>query len=241
MSISNHLLGVILKEVNVKESDKIITFYSQEQGKVEILVQGARKLNSKLNPIISARFTILDLVVIQGKNFYRLIDGVASERFERLIKDYQKILLLNNILKKVDQLLTFQKSDQEISSLIFEFLRRMDNLPIKKALPLAAAFLIKFLAFVGYCPELKHCSVCQKDPSSERIFFDLSTGSIICHNHRSSPWAEDTSMEIGSGCLNVLRILLYKDFNYLEKCNFRKQEFLKAWGLINQFLKWQVG
>jgi len=63
-------------------------------------VRGACKINSKLNPIISARFSFLDLVVVNGKNFYRLIDGETRERFSGLIQDYQKILLLDNILKK---------------------------------------------------------------------------------------------------------------------------------------------
>ena len=186
MSISNHLSGIILKEYNVREDDKSITFYSKEQGKVEILVKGARKINSKLNPIISTRFDFLDLVVIKGKNFYRLIDGKTQEKFEELIKDHQKILLLNNILKKVDELLKFQKIDEKILALILEFLRQVDRLPVKKALPLSAAFLIKLLAFSGYCPELKYCSICRKSPSTEQIFFDLNKGSIACSQHRQS-------------------------------------------------------
>jgi len=240
MPISNHLSGIILKERNVRENDKFITFYSQEQGKVEILVRGARKINSKLNPIISARFSFLDLVVIKGKNFYRLIDGKTQEQFKELIKDYQKILLLNNIFKKIDELFRFQKADYKTSSLILEFLRRMDRLPIKKALPLAAAFLIKLLAFAGYCPELKYCSICQKSPSTKQVFFDLNKGSVICSQHKLPPILNGDRIEISLNCLEILRTFLYQDFSYLEKCNIKKQEFLKIWELINQFLKWQI-
>lgn len=240
MPISIHLSGVILKERNVRENDRFITFYSQEQGKVKILVRGARKINSKLNPIISARFSFLDLVVIKGKNFYRLIDGQAQEKFEGLIKDYQKILLLDNVLKKVDELIKFQKTDEKILALILEFLRRMDRLPIKKALPLAAAFLIKFLAFAGYCPELKHCSVCQKSPSTKQVFFDLNKGSVICSRHKLSSALKGDRIEISLNCLEILKGFLYKDLDYIEKFNIKKQEFLKIWGLINQFLKWQT-
>jgi len=241
MPISNHLSGVILRERNVRENDKFITFYSQEQGKVEILVRGARKIKSKLNPIISARFSFLDLVVIKGKNFYRLIDGKTLETFRELIEDYQKILLLTNILKKVDGLLKFQKADDKISALILEFLRRMDVLPIKKALPLATAFLIKLLAFAGYCPELKYCSICQKAPSTKQVFFDLNKGSVICSQHKLSPDINNARIGIGLDCLKILRIFLYKDFSYLEKFSIKKQEFLKIWKLVNQFLKWQAG
>jgi len=240
MSISKHLSGVILKERNIRENDKFITFYSQEQGKVEILVRGVRKINSKLNPIISARFSFLNLVVIKGKNFYRLIDGETQEKFEGLIKDYQKILLLNNILKKVDELLKFQKTDEKILALILEFLRRMDRLSINKALPLAAAFLIKLLAFAGYCPELKYCSVCQKSPSTKQVFFDLNKGSVICSQHKLPPILNGDRIEISLDCLKTLRIFLYKDFSYLEKLDIKKQEFLKIWELVNQFLKWQT-
>ncbi len=240
MSISKHLSGVILKERNIRENDKFITFYSQEQGKVEIFVQGSRKINSKLNPIISARFSFLNLVVIKGKNFYRLIDGETQENFGGLIKDYQKILLLNNILRKVDELLKFQKTDKKILALILEFLRQMDRLPTKKALPLAAAFLIKLLAFAGYSPELKYCSVCGKGPSTKQIFFDLSKGSIVCFNHGSSSVLDGARTEISLNSLKILRDFLYKDFNHLKRYNIKKQEFLSIWELINKFLKWQV-
>jgi len=240
MSISKHLSGVILKERNIGENDKFITFYSQEQGKVEILVRGVRKINSKLNPIISARFSFLDLVVIKGKNFYRLIDGETQEKFRELIKDYQKILLLNDILKKVDELLKFQKTDEKILALILEFLRRMDKLPINKALPLLAAFLIKLLAFAGYCPELKYSPVCQKSLSTKQIFFDLNKGIIICSQHKSSLVLNDAKIKISQNCLEILRIFLYKDFSYLEKLDIKKQEFLKIWELVNKFLKWQT-
>jgi len=241
MPISNHLSGVILREYNVKENDKFITFYSQEEGKLEILVRGARKINSKLNPIISARFSFLNLVVIRGRNFYRLIDGKTLEKFEELIKDYQKILLLNNIWKKVDGLLKFQKADDKILALMLEFLRRMNRLPITKALPLAAAFLIKLLAFVGYCPELKHCSACQKSPSTKQVFFDLNKGRVICSHHKLSPALNGDRIKISLHCLEILQIFLYQDFSYLEKCNIKKQEFLKIWEVINQFSKWQTG
>ena len=241
MSISNHLSGIILKEYNVRENDKSITFYSKEEGKVEILVQGARRINSKLNPIISARFSFLDLVVIKGKRNYRLIDGETQEKFEGLIKDYQKILLLNNILKKVDGLLKFQKTDEKILALILEFLRQADRLHIKKALPLAAAFLIKLLAFAGYCPELKHCYICQKSLSTKQIFFDLNKGSVICSNHRLGTVLDGSRIEISLDCLNILRTFLCKDFSYLGKFNIKKQEFLKTWELVNKFLKWQIG
>ncbi|OQX71708.1 DNA repair protein RecO [Candidatus Parcubacteria bacterium 4484_255] len=240
MSISKHLSGVILKERNIGENDKFITFYSQEQGKVEILVRGVRKINSKLNPIISARFSFLDLVVIKGKNFYRLIDGETQEKFRELIKDYQKILLLNDIFKKVDELLKFQKTDEKILALILEFLRRMDRLPVNKALPLSAAFLIKLLAFVGYCPELRYSSVCQKSLSAKQIFFDLNKGIIICSQHKSSLVLNDAKIKLSQNCLEILRIFLYKDFSYLEKFDAKKQEFFKIWELVNKFLKWQT-
>jgi len=241
MPISNHLSGIILKERNVRENDKFITFYSKEYGKAEILVRGARKINSKLNPIISARFSYLDLVVIKGKNFYRLIDGETRETFRELIKDYQKILLINNIFKKIDELLRFQKADYKILALILGFLRKMDELPTRKTLPLAAAFLIKLLAFAGYCPELKYCSVCQKSPSTKQVFFDLNKGSIICSHHKLPLSLNDARIGISLDCLKTLRIFLYQDFDYLEKCNIKKQEFLKTWELINKFLKWQIG
>ncbi len=75
MSRTQHLLGVILAKENWRENDQVISFYSQESGKLEVFVRGARKINSKLAPLISEPFALLDLVVVPGKNHTHLIGG----------------------------------------------------------------------------------------------------------------------------------------------------------------------
>ena len=41
-------LGIILTEIDIRESDKILVVYTKDFGKVEVLAKAIRKIDSKL-------------------------------------------------------------------------------------------------------------------------------------------------------------------------------------------------
>ncbi|MBU4369839.1 DNA repair protein RecO [Patescibacteria group bacterium] len=246
MSRTRHLLGIVLAKENWRENDQIISFYSQESGKLEILVRGARKINSKLAPLISEPFALLDLVVAQGKNYTHLIGGEVKERFKNIITEEQKIIQTNTLLKRINQLIKPQL-DKKIFLLILKFLKKINQIPLNKIRIINHAFLIKFLAFSGYCPEIKICLVCHQIPQGEEIIFNLEKGGIVCLpcqqaglKYKLDDNQNNQQIKITKQTLNVLQKFLYQDFNSLIQQNFVQKDLQVAEKVIKLFFNWHL-
>jgi len=66
--------GIILKEANRGEADRLFILYTKDFGKIEILGKGIRRINSKLRPGISFP-SLSEIEFIQGKRYKTLTDA----------------------------------------------------------------------------------------------------------------------------------------------------------------------
>ncbi|MDD4996203.1 MAG: DNA repair protein RecO [Patescibacteria group bacterium] len=239
MSNTRHLSGIVFKKENYRENDQIIFFYSQEEGKVEILMRGGRKINSKLAPIVAEPFALLDLVVVSGRNNFHLIGGAVKKSFKGIFKSNRKTIQVNNLFRRIDQLIKTQ-SDQKIFSLILKFLEKINYLSEQKTMFISNAFLIKFLAFLGYCPEIKKCLFCNKIPKGKEIIFSPKKGGIICLKHKLELDTETKGTKISQEVLNILQKLLYRDFDSLINQDFEYKNFLMADKILKEFFYWRL-
>jgi len=240
MSGTNRLLGIVLNKINYLENDQIIDFYTLEKGKVEILVRGGRKINSKLAPIIAEPFTLLVLTVADGKNYFHLIGGEKKQRFLGILKRKSQSFKLHSLFKKINQLIK-SEPDKKVFSLIIRFLEVIDQSPEIKFLALNNAFLIKFLSFLGYRPEIRKCLICQKEIRALKMFFNFRKGGTICLRHPFDKDFEKTeAMIIDQTLLNILQKLLYQNFNFIIKDSFQETDLKKTGNLIKKFFIWHL-
>lgn len=72
------LTGFVLDVRNHKEFDKAFTFFSKEQGLIEVYAVSASKPASKLKSFI-VRYCYLDIEVVHGKTGYRLTRARSNE------------------------------------------------------------------------------------------------------------------------------------------------------------------
>ena len=236
--MTSHLNGIILESQNFRENDRVLIFYSQELGKVEILVRGARKIKSKLNPFVSP-FALLELVVAPGKSFYHLIGGEVKKYFKGVSGDYKKIIQATNLFRRISVLINLHRPDPKISVLLIRFLEKIDKINPEKVQIIYYACLIKLLSLLGYRPEIKQCFDCRKDAKllGENIYFDFEKGGICCVKCREN---RISATKINSKILEILHNLLYKNFDYLENWHFDEKSFLVAQNIIKKFYRWHL-
>lgn len=239
MSETTHLKGFVLARENYKEDDQIIFFYSQEVGKIEIFVRGGRKINSKLLPVIAEPFAFLNLVTVKGGFRTHLIGGETKEHFYEILKNDFKAIKTGILLKKVNRLIKHQP-DKKIFFLIYQFLRRINEISADKIAIINSAFLIKILAFLGYRPELKVCLFCRKKPVNQELFFDFNKGGIFCQNHGLEIDNYQARLRISQNVLDILQKLLYQDFNFLAKEKFQLKDFQNAETIVKKFFEWHL-
>jgi len=249
MSRTRHLLGFVLSKSNYRENDQIIYFYSKELGKVELLIRGARKINSKLAPIVAEPFCFLDLVVATGKNNFHLIGGQKKQRYLGILENKQTAFLLNSLLKQINQIVK-SEPDKRIFFLLEKFLNKINQYSDKKFLVLCNAFLIKILAFMGYCPEVKKCLICRILPIGKELYFSLNKGGIICPSCQRAglkhglgkeyEQKDEELIKINQNILTILQKLLYKDFKFLIFEDLKQKDLKVCELVIKKFFLWHL-
>jgi len=185
MFIHYRTAGFILKKVDRGEADQLLTIYTKDFGKLEILAKAVRKIFSKLKSGAEI-FYLSEIEFIQGKTRKTLTDAILIEKFENLRKDLKRIKIAYKISEFLDNLISGQEPDEKIWRLLLETFNKLNTeYKIKDIRYPSVAkggeermffeykiyyyFVWNFLLILGYSPELYSCVLCQKNLSTEHI------------------------------------------------------------------------
>ena len=95
--------GIILARVNYQEADRIITVLSRDDGKLRLMVKGARKSKSKLAGGVEL-LSISELGVIKGKgDISTLVSSRLIKHFGHIVADIDRTLYAYEILENGKQ------------------------------------------------------------------------------------------------------------------------------------------
>ena len=244
------LQGFILKLQERKENDLSLIFFSKEKGKVEILVKGARKPLSKLRGLCQF-FVFSKLSLVKGKKNFHLIGGEEIKIFKNIFKSFKKLKEAYFILKILDNFFPFfppsadppklyakaEKKEPKIFVLTLKTLEKIDIFKKEKSKTIALSFLIKFLTFSGFRPEINKCLICHKLLQNDFAFFDFKQGGIICPACQKNKDVDQIKISLGT--LKILQSLLYKDFDFLKEKDFSEENLVEIEDLLEKFLAWR--
>lgn len=152
MFSSYKIEGIILKRINLGESDKILTVFAKNYGKIKCLAKGIRKINSRRAPHLEL-FNYSRLTIHRGRNFDIITEAESINSFGHLRKDVSRVAAAYYLAEIVDKLCPeHQEHNQILTELVksLVFLNETDC-PDKRN------FLSKFNHFIltnlGYMPE----------------------------------------------------------------------------------------
>lgn len=239
--------GIVLKSINLGESDKIITVYTDSLGKIDIVVHGARKPKSKFMASTQP-FCYSEYVIFKGKNLYTLSDSSISESFQMILQDLDKLAYGSYFLELVDSLNERENKNVSILALLLKTLYLLvhDDIDIKL---LRFAFDFKAISLAGYMPQVNYCLKCRRK-LEEKCFFSIVDGGVICveckssnNNYYLSQEAIQFMQKIKLIKLEDLRNIIYDDKNLsllqgilLNYIQYHTGREFKSLGLIGKIL-----
>jgi DNA repair protein RecO (recombination protein O) len=101
---SRTLTGIVLKRSNLRESDKIVTLFTESEGKVSLIAKGVRKINSRRSGSLEL-FNLIRVAVVKGKGDLDLITEVqAEETYSSWRKFLGRVTLGYQLCEVVDKL-----------------------------------------------------------------------------------------------------------------------------------------
>lgn len=169
--------GLILRETNYKEADKILTVLTREGGRRTVKARGCRRKNSPL-AAATQLLVLSDMTLFEYRDYFTLNEADTLEQFWGVRADLDKLALCSYFAEVTEAVAEEGRPDQGLMSLILNAMYALDKL--RKPLPLVkAAFELKLLCLAGYEPLLDACALCGAEaPESPRL--DLGEGVLHC-------------------------------------------------------------
>ena len=201
-------MALVLRTVDYKETDKILTLLTQDQGKLTASARGCRKKGSAI--AAGCQLLAWAEVVLYDYQGRWSVKEAAVERLFQGVRDDIERLALGCYFAEVTELLAVEGEENPVLlSLILNSPHVLDKLP-EKPLPLVkAAFEWKAMALAGYEPLIDGCAVCGAHPS-ENPRFHLREGVLHCAKCRGEV-GEGISMPLSLPALAALEHIVHGD------------------------------
>lgn len=146
--------ALVLRGVDYRESDKILTLFTQDQGKLTASARGCRKKGSAI--AAGCQLLAWSEMVLYDYQGRWSVKEAATLRLFRGVRDDIGRLALGCYFAEVTELLAVEGEESpELLSLILNSLHALDKLPDKPLSQVKAAFEWKAMALAGYEPLLE--------------------------------------------------------------------------------------
>ena len=192
--------GLVLRTTEYKETDRILTVLTAEDGLLTLKARGVRSNRSKLKGACQL-LTYAEFTVSEARGFRFISEATAIEMFAGLRNDIVLLALSSYFAQLAEVLSQEDAASPALLSLILNALYALSKLQKPPRLVKAATEL-RLAAIAGYQPELSGCCVCG-NPEPDR--FSIADGTLECAVCRSG---DGVRMPLSPASLAAMRYIL---------------------------------
>lgn len=121
--------AIILKRSNLKDTDRIISIYSKDFGKLHVYAHGIRKITSKRAPHLEL-FNRVFLTLYKGHSFNTVIEVSIIDSYPKIKIDLSRIATAFIITELVDRLCPDRQENENIFSILQTTFSKLDDLTV---------------------------------------------------------------------------------------------------------------
>jgi len=172
--------SLVLRLVDYGESDRIVTLYSRDLGKLGALARGARRSRRRFGAAL-ALFNVGDATLVErrGAELARLDDFQLVRDGSALAADLGRLTHASYAVELIRELTPAHHREPAIFDLGVEFLRVLGAAAPRPEL--LRVFELKLLAEVGFMPAFDRCAACgSEDLDRPGQVFDVRRGGVLC-------------------------------------------------------------
>ena len=197
--------GLVLRETETKETDKILTVLTPDLGKISLIARGARRRNSPL--AAGCQLLAYSELTIYQRGAWRYVSEASTiELFDGVLQDFELLSLASYFAELTESVSGEEQPVPEILSLLLNALYALSTLK-KDPLLVKPVFELRLMALSGFEPLADGCAVCGKE-EPERPMLDVVQGVVHCAGCKQPG---GLSLPLTKGSLAALRHALYGD------------------------------
>lgn len=203
--------GAVLRTVDTKESDKILTLLTPG-GKLPVVAKGARSRKSRVTACTQL-LAYAEFTLSESRGWQYLVEGSTIALFEGVRRDIA-LLSLASYFAELTEAVTLEDTESgEILSLLLNALYALGELGKPPAL-VKAAFELKLLSLTGFEPLADGCARCGRPDPVDPVL-DVTEGVVRCRQCGGGEAERRWEMPLTGGALAALRRVLYGDVKRL--------------------------
>lgn len=219
--------AILLKSKKYKERDKLLTFLTEENGKIQALCKGARvPLNKWGSSTEPPNFSYIQLY--QKGDFFTLTEIQVEEIFLNIISNFQRLIIFSYIANIIDSLLLSLFPSKSTFYLALSSIYALNRREINPT-SIGYIFALKFLDVQGYLPEISKCVICGRKENKDFKEFILSfeEGGIICET--CAKFAHGETIKLDYSEISFLKSIMQidlKDISSIKELEIENYENL---------------
>lgn len=168
--------GLILKTMDFKEADKLVTVFTENEGKIRAISKGIKKPKSSLRACVQP-FCHSFLFMSSGKELDLITQGKLLDFYGNIREDINCTLHTIYMMELMDKTLIDRVPVPQLYSTALAVLKYINEAGFNPLM--IRYFEMSLLIILGYKPVLDRCVLCGKETTS-LVGFNLPEGGMVC-------------------------------------------------------------
>lgn len=141
--------GIILKRRSSGETDRVLTVFTKQYGKLRIIARGARKVSSKRGPHIEV-FSRVTLTLHKGSGMDSLSEVSPIASYDVIRKDLARVGAAYYLCELIDGLLADNQVQEDVYSLLCDAFTALSTVKKERIDVLRGRFAAALLRTLGF-------------------------------------------------------------------------------------------
>lgn len=229
-------LSLLVRSTAYGETDRILTLFTREQGKISVLARGAAKSSKRFGGALEPFSLIETTVQPVTKRIWPLQEARQLKVFIGLSQNLKRLEIASFLLELTREVLPEHQPEPALFDLVLAALAELEQSAEEQTAKLAISAELKILAISGTAVAVDSCNACGRPvPSGKRVTFNPLRGGIVCRHCGGGPLVLSAGAQ--SALANLARMPLDR-ISEIELTTDQADELTRA---LEQFLEQHLG
>ncbi|NEU32371.1 DNA repair protein RecO [bacterium LRH843] len=206
--------GIVIRTNDYGESNKIVTLYTRELGKIGVMARGAKKPRSRL-AASSQLFMYGTFLFHKGSGLGTLNQAEIIDSFREVRNDLVTAAYAMYLIEITDKLTEEQQPNPYLFQLLYQTLNHLNE--GIDADVLLRIYEMKMLAVAGIQPQLNECVSCGS--TDVPTGFSIKEAGFLCHR---CMYRDEHAYPLTAQTARLLRLFYYFDLERLGKISLKQ-------------------
>jgi DNA repair protein RecO (recombination protein O) len=229
--------AIVMRSWRMGETSKLVSFYSEDYGKIKVTAKGARKPKSKFGAALELLSEVQAVFYFRDeRDLQTLSECDLLRSFPTLVTSLDRLSFGSAACELVDRLTIEHEANKRLYGYLAGVLGALEEVGRDQLESLFWYFQLRLADALGYRPELNHCVSCRTGLEGSRLWFSAALGGGLCE-----VCGPQSGNRIGGDSLKVLSYLQGLKAYHKEAIPATPAQAPETRGMLRAFLEYHAG